>query len=299
MGICALKGFAMQATGKNFIMDSKFNLGNLLELGLHNYVDACSEIVDRAQKELIIEKALKKIDETWSALSLTFSPYQDTDNVQMTVEDTITEALETDNLALQTMSGGKYVQVNNALQLHSTAIIHINHCLCCFTVSVLTIDYASVACDFPKIPCIRSASLLPAMSVLQFTDCRVQGNPKFLEIVTNWQRKLGTVDVVLNTWLDVQKKWQALESIFVGSADIRVQLPEDSKRFDVVNADFQVQYDNTACKIVTYKCCCYQRPFMQEISVQVSFHAASTDVLQQQTCCCSTDIHLHQYANLP
>ena len=48
------------------------------------------------------------------------------------------------------------------------------------------------------------------------------------------------MDVVLNTWLDVQKKWQALESIFVGSADIRVQLPEDSKRFDVVNADFQV-----------------------------------------------------------
>lgn len=70
----------------------------------------------------------------------------------------------------------------------------------------------------------------------------VQGNPKFLEIVTNWQRKLGTVDVVLNTWLDVQKKWQALESIFVGSADIRVQLPEDSKRFDVINADFQVQW---------------------------------------------------------
>lgn len=106
----------LQATGKNFIMDSRFNLGNLLELGLHNYVDACSEIVDRAQKELIIEKALKKIDETWSALSLTFSPYQDTDNIQMTVEDTITEALETDNLALQTMSGGKYVQVNNLLK---------------------------------------------------------------------------------------------------------------------------------------------------------------------------------------
>lgn len=113
----------LQATGKNFIMDSRFNLGNLLELGLHNYVDACSEIVDRAQKELIIEKALKKIDETWSALSLTFSPYQDTDNIQMTVEDTITEALETDNLALQTMSGGKYVQVNSLVQSYRGATI--------------------------------------------------------------------------------------------------------------------------------------------------------------------------------
>ena len=45
---------------------------------------------------------------------------------------------------------------------------------------------------------------------------------------------------MLACWMDVQKKWQALESIFIGSADIRVQLPEDSKRFDAINADFQV-----------------------------------------------------------
>ena len=69
----------------------------------------------------------------------------------------------------------------------------------------------------------------------------VQLNPMFQDAVANWQKKLGTVDSVLATWGDVQKKWQALESIFVGSADIRVQLPEDSKRFDVVNADYQVR----------------------------------------------------------
>ena len=67
-----------------------------------------------------------------------------------------------------------------------------------------------------------------------------QGNPVFLEQVTLWQRKLGTVDVVLATWSDVQRKWQALESIFVGSADIRVQLPGDSARFDALNVDFKV-----------------------------------------------------------
>ena len=47
-------------------MDQKFCLGDLLALELHNYVDVCSEIVDRAQKELIIEKALKKIEDTWA-----------------------------------------------------------------------------------------------------------------------------------------------------------------------------------------------------------------------------------------
>jgi dynein heavy chain len=29
------------------VMDEKFSLGDLLALELHNYVDACSEIVDR------------------------------------------------------------------------------------------------------------------------------------------------------------------------------------------------------------------------------------------------------------
>jgi dynein heavy chain len=63
----------------------------------------------------------------------------------------------------------------------------------------------------------------------------------FLEQVTLWQRKLGTVDVVLNTWSDVQRKWQALESIFIGSADIRVQLPADSARFDTLNVEFKAR----------------------------------------------------------
>lgn len=67
----------------------------------------------------------------------------------------------------------------------------------------------------------------------------VQGNEKFKQMVNDWQTKLGTVESVLTCWGDVQKKWQALESIFIGSADIRVQLPEDSKRFDAINADFQ------------------------------------------------------------
>lgn len=87
--------------------------------------------------------------------------------------------------------------------------------------------------------CCRSRSCSSLTEPLLPLHC-LQGNPKFLEAVTSWQRKLGTVDVVLNVWNDVQKKWQALESIFVGSADIRVQLPEDSKRFDAINADYMV-----------------------------------------------------------
>jgi len=69
----------------------------------------------------------------------------------------------------------------------------------------------------------------------------MQANPVFLDKVRAWQRKLGTMDLVLGIWQDMQKKWQALVSIFLGSADIREQLPEDSQRFDKVNADFKVE----------------------------------------------------------
>jgi dynein heavy chain len=44
----------------------------------------------------------------------------------------------------------------------------------------------------------------------------VQGNPKFLELVSAWQKKLGTVDSVMTVWGDVSKKWSMLESVFVG-----------------------------------------------------------------------------------
>lgn len=57
-------------------MGPDFKLGDLLALELHLYADACAEIVDRAHKELIIEKQISKIEATWAVLSLTFAPYQ-------------------------------------------------------------------------------------------------------------------------------------------------------------------------------------------------------------------------------
>ena len=69
----------------------------------------------------------------------------------------------------------------------------------------------------------------------------VQANADFQGRVGAWQRKLGAVDTVLASWADVQRKWQGLQSIFIGSADIREQLPEDSKRFAGLNDNFEVR----------------------------------------------------------
>ena len=62
----------------------------------------------------------------------------------------------------------------------------------------------------------------------------------FLEEVSGWQKKLSTADQVITIYFEVQRTWSHLESIFIGSEDIRNQLPEDSKRFDGTDSDFKV-----------------------------------------------------------
>ena len=43
----------------------------------------------------------------------------------------------------------------------------------------------------------------------------------------------------VSVWEVVSKTWQALESIFLASEDIRSQLPDDTKRFEAINNEFQ------------------------------------------------------------
>ncbi|XP_068269716.1 LOW QUALITY PROTEIN: dynein axonemal heavy chain 17 [Nyctibius grandis] len=61
----------------------------------------------------------------------------------------------------------------------------------------------------------------------------------FLQEVSGWQQKLSTTDSVISIWFEVQRTWSHLESIFIGSEDIRNQLPEDSKHFDAIDRDFK------------------------------------------------------------
>ena len=67
----------------------------------------------------------------------------------------------------------------------------------------------------------------------------------FLEEVSNWQKKLATADSVITIWFEVQRTWSHLESIFIGSEDIRAQLPTHSKQFDTIDTDFKVTYYTT------------------------------------------------------
>ena len=61
----------------------------------------------------------------------------------------------------------------------------------------------------------------------------------FYDEISTWQKRLSQVDQIISLWMDVQRTWSHLESIFIGSDDIRKQLPVDSERFDDIDKEFK------------------------------------------------------------
>ena len=55
---------------------------------------------------------------------------------------------------------------------------------------------------------------------------------RYAQKVRTWEKTLNLVVETLEVWYNVQRKWMYLESIFIGSEDIRMQLPEEAKKFD-------------------------------------------------------------------
>ena len=61
----------------------------------------------------------------------------------------------------------------------------------------------------------------------------------FRDRVLHWQNALGGIEDVLKVWVNVSRFWASLESIFLASADIRSQLPDDTKRFEGIDSEFK------------------------------------------------------------
>ncbi|XP_074967774.1 dynein axonemal heavy chain 9 [Phalacrocorax aristotelis] len=162
----------MQVTGVRFAMDSDTTLADLLKLNLHNFEDEVRGIVDKAVREMSMEKVLKELKMTWSTMEFQYEPHPRTSIPLLKSDEELIETLEDNQVQLQNLMTSKYISF-------------------------------------------------------------------FLEEVSAWQRKLSTADSVISLWFEVQHTWSHLESIFIGSEDIRAQLPEDSKRFEGIDVDFK------------------------------------------------------------
>ena len=61
----------------------------------------------------------------------------------------------------------------------------------------------------------------------------------FEKQITHWEQTLSLVSEMVEIILQVQRNWMYLENIFIGSEDIRKQLPQESAMFDNVHVTFQ------------------------------------------------------------
>ena len=59
----------------------------------------------------------------------------------------------------------------------------------------------------------------------------------------------------IEVWMLVQRKWMYLESIFVGSDDIRHQLPAEARRFDGIDKQWQRIMTETARNVNVLDAC--------------------------------------------
>ncbi|KAL0218105.1 hypothetical protein RCL1_008953 [Eukaryota sp. TZLM3-RCL] len=84
----------------------------------------------------------------------------------------------------------------------------------------------------------------------------------FVEDVKKWLNSLGTTDSVIATWLDVQKTWSHLQSIFKFSQDIREQLPDDAARFDTIDTQWCTRIQ-AASKFTSVIDCCNDSGFLE------------------------------------
>ncbi|XP_063612420.1 dynein beta chain, ciliary-like, partial [Penaeus indicus] len=156
----------------NFVDNPETTLADLLELNLHMHEDEVKNIVDKAVKEMSMEKIIKELDMTWSTMEFLVDTHPRTGVDLVRTSEEMIETLEENQVQLQNLMTSKYIE-------------------------------------------------------------------HFLDEVSAWQNKLSIADQVITLWFEVQRTWSHLESIFIGSDDIRRQLPEDSARFDQIDIDFK------------------------------------------------------------
>lgn len=77
-----------------FVMDEGTTLADLLELNLHECEDEVKNIVDKAVKEMSMEKILRDLHTTWGAMELEQETHQRTGTTLLRASEELVETLE-------------------------------------------------------------------------------------------------------------------------------------------------------------------------------------------------------------
>nr|XP_061803884.1 dynein axonemal heavy chain 10-like [Nerophis lumbriciformis] len=91
-----------------------------------------------------------------------------------------------------------------------------------------------------------------AMNLQSMAGSRFVG--PFLTTIQQWEKDLSLVSETIEVWLQVQRKWMYLESIFIGG-DISSQLPEEAKKFDIIDKKFKDIMNDAQANPNIKRCC--------------------------------------------
>lgn len=81
-------------------MDEETTLADLLALNLHNFEDEVRNIVDKAVKEMSMEKVLKELDTTWSTMEFEYDKHPRTGIPLLRSSEELIETLEDNQVTL-------------------------------------------------------------------------------------------------------------------------------------------------------------------------------------------------------
>ncbi|KAM3873375.1 dynein axonemal heavy chain 11 [Diretmus argenteus] len=162
----------IRTTKMDLTMTDSTTLEDLLAMQLHLFEEEVRNIVDKAVKEMAIEKVITEISQTWASMEFSYEDHYHTSVPLLKCDEELIETLEDHQVHLQGICQSK----------------HVAH---------------------------------------------------FLSQVLALEKQLTVADSVLMVWMEVQRTWAYLESIFIGCDDIFHQLPADAHRFQAIDADFQ------------------------------------------------------------
>ena len=81
-------------------MSNETNLNDLLQLNLHNFEDEVHGIVEKANRELGMEKILSELKVTWSAMEFEHEKHARTGTTQLKSSEELIEVLEDNQVSL-------------------------------------------------------------------------------------------------------------------------------------------------------------------------------------------------------
>lgn len=90
-------------------MDHNTTLADLLELNLHECEEEVKNIVDKAVKEMSMEKTLKELDSTWSSMKFENETHARTGSKLLKASEELIETLEDNQVQLQNLITSKFI----------------------------------------------------------------------------------------------------------------------------------------------------------------------------------------------